>query len=90
VCVGPGTSQLQPAAFPGLQLGVILLDQSRQLCDAERRQPHPRIEHTFTLGVPTDTFRSRDSQHSPHASGSCLAQDHLLGALDRLDSLPAT
>src|SRR5215204_4983429 len=26
---------------------------------------------------------------SPHANGSCLAQDHLLGALDRLDSLPA-
>ena len=55
--ISPGTSQLQHAALRGLQLGVILLDQPRQLCGTYRRQPHPRIEHTFTLEVPTDTFR---------------------------------
>ena len=70
---------------------MILLDQLRQLCGAERRQLHPRIEHTFNLDVLADTFRSRDTPHSPHANGSfVLPQMTLLGALDRLDSLPAT
>jgi hypothetical protein len=38
---------------------VILLDQSRQMRGAQRRQLRPRIERTFTLDLRTDTFRSR-------------------------------
>jgi hypothetical protein len=33
---------------------MIPLDQPRQLCGTNRRQLRPRIEHTFTLDVPTD------------------------------------
>ena len=52
--ISPGTRQLQHAALRRLQLGMILLDQPRQLCGTHRRQLHPRIEHTFTLDLPTD------------------------------------
>ena len=49
--ISPSTSQLQHAALRRLQLGVILLNQPRQLRGTDRLQPHPRIEHTSCISA---------------------------------------
>ena len=36
--ISPSAGQLQHAALPGHQLGMILLDQPRQVLSGERRQ----------------------------------------------------
>ena len=61
--ISPGTGQLQHPALRSHQLGMILLDQPRQLRGASRRQLLPRIEHTSNLWQATDM--NIDKQVSP-------------------------
>ena len=57
--ISPGARQLQHPALPRHQFRMILLNQLGQARSPNRRQIHPRIEHTFTLDESNDRKSTR-------------------------------